>query len=207
MTEPPSSTSWWQGLASAVRAGWHWLRPPPVSLEHGLQQLHRVRQQIRSQESSLRMTLEEHRKNARQFAQANQPREAKLAIRLQLMHDGRIAALQKTLVAIETHIMTLESACLNTAVVAALQQGSSALGIEHEDKVDEVLQRLEEQSETTEHIMDTIGIPDCVEDARVEAELARLYDAQLPQAPQSALPAPAAASPVATSAAPVFLSQ
>lgn len=199
--------AWWQGLAGALRAGWHWLRPPPISLEDGLRQLHCVREQIRNQESSLRMTLEEHRRNAKQFAAANQPREAKLAIRLQLMHDGRIAALQKTLVAIETHIMTLESACLNTAVVEALQHGSSALGVEHEDRVDEVLQRLEEQSETTEHIMATIGVPDSVEDARVEAELARLYDAQLPDAPQTALPA-AQAKPAAAAApaAEVFLS-
>jgi hypothetical protein len=186
---------WTLGAAipQGLRAGWHWLRPPPISLREGLAKLYSVRDQIRNQESALRMTLEEHRKKATQYAAANQPREAKLAIRLQLMHDNRISALQKTLVAIETHVMTLESACLNTAVVEALQHGSVALGTEHEDRVDEVLQRLEEQSETTEHIMATIGMPDSVEDAKVEAELERLYCLQLPVAPAAALAAPAAA--------------
>ena len=138
----------------------------------------------------MRITLEDHRKKARQFAAAQQPREAKLAIRLQLMHDNRITALQKTLVAIETHVMTLESACLNTAVVEALQHGSVALGTENEDRIHEMLQRLEEQSETTDDIMATIGMPDSVEDAKVDAELARLCAAQLPLAPEGALAAP-----------------
>ena len=207
--EQPPSVLWHglAGLAAAVRAGWRWLRPAPISLHDGLAKLRAVREQIRMQESTLRMTLVEHQRHAQQYAAANQPREAKLAIRLQLMHDSRIAALQKTLVAIETHIMTLESACLNTAVVEALQHGSVALGTEHEDRVDEVLQRLEEQSETTESIMATIGVPDSVEDAKVEAELARLYQHQLPEAPvqfvASAQQRTSAAPPAAAAAVPV----
>jgi hypothetical protein len=194
MTEG-ASEPWWSGVASAVVAGWRWLRPLPISLHDGLAKLHAVREQIRHQESSMRMTLDEHRTHAEQFAAAHQPREAKLAIRLQLMYDNRITALQKTLVAIEIHVMTLESACLNTAVVDALQHGSVALGTEHEDRADELLQRLEEQSETTDSIMATIGMPDSVEDAKVEAELARLCAAQparlcaaLPVAPDTTLP-------------------
>ena len=171
-------------IPQKLHAGWRWLRPLPASLEEGIGGLREVRDQIRAREAALLGSVDLYRVRAAACAARDDARGARLAIKLQLMHDRQLATAQQTLVAIEAHIMALENAVMNQAVVSALQHGAVALGRPpDEDHVDDLLLTLEEQSESTQNIMRTLSTAEGeVAEEAVEAELERLCAQKLPQA-------------------------
>lgn len=180
-----------------VRAGWQWLHPPPASLEEGIDGLRTVRDSIREREAALLRSVDVYRERAGACAARGDARDARLAIKLQLMHDQQLSMAQQTLVAIEAHIMALENAVMNRAVVSALQHGAIALGRPpDEDHVDDLLLTLEERNESTANIMRTLSCPDQdVADDAVEQELQRLCSRHLPEAPIHALTPTAHSTP------------
>ena len=124
-----------------------------------------------------------------------------MQIRLRLLYDEQIRRTQRTLTAIESHLLAIQQALLNREVVVALHEGSRALGHRNqdEDMVDDVLEQLDEQHDQTRNIMSIIqeNPPDVSEldDDAIENELQGMMDSEileeismLPEAPTGGLP-------------------
>lgn len=136
-----------------------WFDTPPT-MEETIRRLESVREQVFQRESTLRETMEKHRRLASDYARQKQVREAKMQIRLRLLYDNQVMAVQKTLTAIESHLVAIQSANLNREVFLALHDSSRALGkgsLQDEDAVDDVLERLDEQHLQSQNIMDIIN--------------------------------------------------
>lgn len=176
---------------------------PPPPMEDTVAKLESVRETVANREARLWEKMEHHRERATNYAAGGKVREARMQIRLRQMYDGQIQNTQRTLTAIESHLVAIQSAVLNREVFLALHEGSRALGHRghDEDAVDEVLETLDEQHDRTRAIMDIIqeNPPDAssLDDEAIESELAQLMvppstgDTEilaLPAAPTTALP-------------------
>lgn len=190
------------GLASMT--GSLFSRPePPPPMEDTVAKLERVRETVVERERRLWEKMEHHRDRAAEHAGRGNLREAKMQIRLRMLYDGQIQNTQRTLTAIESHLVAIQSAVLNREVFLALHEGSRALGHRghDEDAVDDVLAELDEQHDQTRAIMDIIqeNPPDAAsldEDA-IESELALLMcpTAEPPPPEMLILPAPPTTDP------------
>ena len=154
---------------------------PPPSMEETVSRLERVRDSMLSREEALWEKMESHRKKAGEFAKDRKLREAKMQIRLRMLYDSQIARNQQTLTVIESHLLAIQSAVMNKEVFLALNQGSKALGNRSSvDHVDEVMEALDEQHDTTREMMDIIqhtqtgADASMLDDDAIENELAEL---------------------------------
>lgn len=168
------------------------------SMEETIGRLENVRKQVCTREEILRKKMEHHRELAKKYATERQVREARMQIRLRLLYDSQVSSVQKTLTAIESHLIHLQSASLNREVFLALHDSSRALnggGIQDEEMVDVVLEKLEDQHEQTQQIMDLINtVPldvNSLAEDDIENELKYLMDgdsggtnAEIPTLPQ-----------------------
>ena len=105
-----------------------------------------------------------------------------MQIRLRLLYDNQLVNVQKTLTAIESHVIAVQSASLNRDVFLALNDSSRALGdnIQDEEFVDDVLETLDEQTNNAQHIMELINSKpldvSALEDDDIEHELKSLMN-------------------------------
>ena len=106
-----------------------------------------------------------------------------MEIRLRLLYDNQVLAVQKILTAIESHLVAIQSASLNREVFLALHDSSRALGnggIQDDDMVDDVLEKLDEQHDRSREIMNIISTQPLdatsLTDDDVDAELKMLMD-------------------------------
>ena len=104
-----------------------------------------------------------------------------MEIRLRLLYDNQVLAVQKTFTAIESHLVAIQSASLNREVFLALHDSSRALGkgsIQDDDMVDDVLDKLDEQHDRSREIMNIISTQpldaSSLTDDDVDAELKTL---------------------------------
>ena len=136
-----------------------WFASPSLTMEETIAQLECVRGKVYQREKNLREQMEEHRALAIEYAKKKQKREAKMQIRLRLLYDNQLVNVQKTLTAIESHVIAVQSASLNRDVFLALNDSSRTLGdnIQDEEFVDDVLDTLDEQTNNAQHIMDLIN--------------------------------------------------
>lgn len=184
----------------AVGRGLAWLTTPsvpPPSMHETVESLSSVRQAVAKREEELQAKMVEHRAKAKEYAENNQIREARLQIRLRLLYDSQVQNVQRTLTAIESHLCALQSAELNRSVLVALHDSSRALGHRGYDdgQVDDMLEKLDEQHAQTRDILDMINTPTLdaasLDDADIDAELQALVPAkpasplQFPQVPQT----------------------
>ena len=176
---------------------------PPPPMEDTVNKLEHVRGTVVEREQRLWTKMEHHRDSAAEHANRGNLREAKMQIRLRMLYDGQIQNTQRTLTAIESHLVAIQSAVLNREVFLALHEGSRALGHRgHDDgAVDDVLAELDEQHDQTRAIMDIIqeNPPDAAsldEDA-IDNELALLMGptTQLPPPEMFILPMPPTTDP------------
>ena len=181
---------------------------PPPAVEETVVKLERVRDTVAARERSLWERMEGHRERAMEYAAEGNVREARMQIRLRMLYDGQIQNTQRTLTAIESHLVAIQSAVLNREVFLALHEGSRALGHRgyDEDVVDDVLETLDEQHDQTRTIMDLIqeNPPDAssLDADAIEDELSRLLEPSvnlvanlvLPVAPMTVLPSSASAT-------------
>lgn len=167
-------------IGTAAMTGVMWMRTPgspPPTMEDTIQRLERVRESVNSREEALWQKMETHRKRAQEYAKQKKMREARMQIRLRLLYDEQIRRTQRTITAIESHLLAIQQALLNREVVVALHEGSRALGHrnEDEDMVDDVLEQLDEQHDQTRNIMSIIqeNPPDVsdLDDDAIENEL------------------------------------
>lgn len=180
----------WRLIASTpgwVSLSW-WASDPAPTIEETIERLERVRQQVCDREKALRERMESHRDRALVFAEKKQVREARMEIRLRLLYDNQVLAVQKTLTAIESHLVAIQSASLNREVFLALHDSSRALGkgsIQDDDMVDDVLDKLDEQHDRSREIMNIIStqpldassLTDDDVDAELKTLMARKCDA------------------------------
>ena len=170
-------------------------RPPPT-MEETITRLERVREQVNTREEALWAKMEVHRDRAQQYAKEQKMREGSMQIRLRLLYDEQIRRTQRTLTAIESHLLAIQQALLNREVVVALHEGSRALGhrSHDEDLVDDVLEQLDEQHDQTRNIMNIIQEhpPDVsdLDDDTVEQELQRMIAKPIEEEMDLLLPAP-----------------
>lgn len=159
-----------------------WFTSPSLTMEETIAQLECVREKVYQREKNLRERMEEHRSLAIEYAKKKQKREAKMQIRLRLLYDNQLVNVQKTLTAIESHVIAVQSASLNRDVFLALNDSSRALGdnIQDEDFVDDVLETLDEQTNNAQHIMELINSKpldaSALEDDEIENELKSLMN-------------------------------
>lgn len=190
------------GVVSLASALFSRAEEPPPPMEDTVAKLESVRETVASREARLWEKMENHRERAANFAAGGKVREARMQIRLRQMYDGQIQNTQRTLTAIESHLVAIQSAVLNREVFLALHEGSRALGHRghDEDAVDEVLESLDEQHDQTRAIMDIIqeNPPDAssLDDEAIESELAQLM------APPAAAPEMLVLPPVPTTTLP-----
>ena len=161
-----------------------WFASPSLTMEETIAQLECVREKVYQREKNLRERMEEHRSLAIEYAKKKQKREAKMQIRLRLLYDNQLVNVQKTLTAIESHVIAVQSASLNRDVFLALNDSSRALGdnIQDEDFVDDVLETLDEQTNNAQHIMELINSKpldiSALEDHDIEDELKSLMEVE-----------------------------
>ena len=161
-----------------------WFASPSLTMEETIAQLECVREKVYQREKNLRERMEEHRSLAIEYAKKKQTREAKMQIRLRLLYDNQLVNVQKTLTAIESHVIAVQSASLNRDVFLALNDSSRALGdnIQDEDFVDDVLETLDEQTNNAQHIMELINSKpldiSALEDHDIEDELKSLMEVE-----------------------------
>lgn len=159
-----------------------WFAPPSLTMDETIAQLECVREKVYQREKNLREQMEEHRSLAIEYAKKKQTREAKMQIRLRLLYDNQLVNVQKTLTAIESHVIAVQSASLNRDVFLALNDSSRALGdnIQDEEFVDDVLETLDEQTNNAQHIMELINSKpldvSALEDDDIEHELKSLMN-------------------------------
>lgn len=159
-----------------------WFASPSLTMDETIAQLECVREKVYQREKNLREQMEEHRTLAIEYAKKKQTREAKMQIRLRLLYDNQLVNVQKTLTAIESHVIAVQSASLNRDVFLALNDSSRALGdnIQDEDFVDDVLETLDEQTNNAQHIMELINSKpldvSALEDDDIEHELKSLMN-------------------------------
>ena len=187
-------------VGSAIPRLWGPGTPTPT-IEDTIQRLERAREQVNRREEALWDKMETHRTRAQEYAKQNKMREARNSIRLRLLYDEQIRRTQRTLTAVESHLLAIQQALLNRQVVVALHEGSRALGHRHEneDMVDDMLEQLDEQHDQTRNIMSIIQEhpPDVSEldDGAIENELQGMIEGEriremqaFPDCPTGALP-------------------
>ena len=160
-----------------------WASHPAPTIDETILRLERVREQVCNREKALRERMESHRDRALTYAEKKQVREARMEIRLRLLYDNQVLAVQKILTAIESHLVAIQSASLNREVFLALHDSSRALGnggIQDDDMVDDVLEKLDEQHDRSREIMNIISTQPLdatsLTDDDVDAELKMLMD-------------------------------
>lgn len=138
---------------------WHSGKAP--TMDETIDRLERVRLQVEAREQALRDKVDMHRAKALDFAKRHLKREARMQIRLRMLYDNQVVAVQRILTAIEGHLVCVQSASLNREVFLCLHDSSRALGSattdDEFDKVDDVLSTLDDQHDQTRQIMDMIS--------------------------------------------------
>ena len=75
-----------------------------------------------------------------------------------MLYDNQVMVVQQILTAIAGHLIAIQAASLNREVYLALHDSSRALGSSDEDKVETILDKLDEQHGDTRNIMDMISM-------------------------------------------------
>jgi hypothetical protein len=157
-------------------------------LENGLLQLKNVRDAVNLREAQLRESAKEYCTRAMLFKKNNLIREAKVMVKIYMLYDLQVKHCQDTISAIESHIISLETAAINKQVCAALKDSSMIEGVDiiDEDILDNAVDKLSDRNETTGEFIRALGnTPGLVDltDEEIEAEMTKLDLANLPNTP------------------------
>ena len=161
-------------------------------LQNGLLQLKNARDAVNLREAQLRESVKEYSTRAMLFKKKHLVREARVMVKLYMLYDLQVQHCQDTISAIESHIISLETAALNKQVCSALKDSSlvSGMDIIDEDVLDNAVDRLSDRNESTGEFIRTLGTtPGMVDlsDDDIESELNKLDLMALPD-PPSELP-------------------
>nr|QFG75062.1 MAG: hypothetical protein [Megaviridae environmental sample] len=157
-------------------------------LENGLLQLKNARDAVNLREAQLRESVKEYSTRAMLFKKKNLIREAKVMVKLYMLYDLQVKHCQDTISAIESHIISLETAAINKQVCAALKDSSMIEGVDiiDEDILDNAVDKLSDRNETTGEFIRALGnTPGLIDltDEEIEAEMTKLDLAILPDTP------------------------
>lgn len=160
-----------------------WIRQRVPTIEDTVQNLETIKGLVSSRENELRSKTQEHLSNAEIYAKDGKMHDARVQIRLKMLYENQLRHTQRTLTAISSHLVSLQSAELNRSVYLALNDSSRALGYRGhtEDSVDQVLERLDDAHAQTEEIMQLITTSPndhVFDESDIDAELERLVPAK-----------------------------
>jgi paraquat-inducible protein B len=159
-----------------------------MRLENGLLQLKNARDAVNLREAQLRESVKEYSTRAMLFKQKRLIREAKVMVKLYMLYDLQVKHCQDTISAIESHIISLETAAINKQVCAALKDSSLVEGVHiiDEDMLDNAVDKLSDRNETTGEFIRALGnTPGLVDltDEDIEKELTKLEVQDMPDVP------------------------
>lgn len=185
-------TALWMAPRALVRA-WQWTQPP--SIEDTLRDIAAVRDDVRSRlQASHRSASDE----AAAALRATDDEQARVHVRLKLMHDAHSRVLQGTLLSLQEHLLSLETSAVHRDVVGALRSGAHAAQRQHvgstDATVDEAADSLAECRDTSEAVLDALrasGAQGDVQHDRVEAELSLIRERNADCRHRLAIEAPA----------------
>ena len=128
-------------------------------LENGLLQLKNARDAVNLREAQLRESVKEYSTRAMLFKKKKLIREAKVMVKLYMLYDLQVKHCQDTISAIESHIISLETAAINKQVCSALKDSSLVGGMDiiDEDILDNAVDRLSDRNESTGEFIRTLG--------------------------------------------------
>tara|TARA_B110000090_G_scaffold82809_1_gene94257 strand:+ start:2147 stop:2824 length:678 start_codon:yes stop_codon:yes gene_type:complete len=153
-----------------------YIYPARLTLEESIEQLLSVRESVRTREHQLREDITQHERRARECVETTLIREARMSIKFKLIYEAQLDRVQRTLTALETHLLTLQNAVLNRQVFTVLRCGNRALSPIDEDMAENVVEDLHDLQERTNDILQLLSVSDAVEadDDTVESELRRM---------------------------------
>ena len=157
-------------------------------LQNGLLQLKNARDAVNLREAQLRESVKEYSTRAMLFKQKHLLREARVMVKLYMLYDLQVKHCQDTISAIESHIISLETAAINKQVCSALKDSSLVGGMDiiDEDILDNAVDRLSDRNESTGEFIRTLGttpgMVDLSEDD-IDSELNKLELMALPDPP------------------------
>ncbi|KAH7908493.1 vacuolar-sorting protein SNF7 [Hygrophoropsis aurantiaca] len=159
-------------------------RDPKQSARDAIVGLRQQLQMIEKKEDYLTKKIEEELKKAKANAVSNKA-VATQALRRKKATEQELDRLAGQRLQLESQINTLESANLNAETMAAMKKASDALEVIHKHaditKVDETMQRIQEQRDIANEIADAISGPPISEldEDDLKQELADLEQEQL----------------------------
>ncbi|KAH7930100.1 vacuolar-sorting protein SNF7 [Leucogyrophana mollusca] len=159
-------------------------RDPKQSARDAIVGLRQQLQMIEKKEDYLQKKIDEELKKAKANAVSNKS-VATQALRRKKATETELDRLGGQRLQLESQINTLESANLNAETMAAMKKASDALAVIHKyadvTKVDETMQRIQEQRDIANEIADAISGPltSELDEDDLKAELAELEQEQL----------------------------
>ncbi|KJR89114.1 charged multivesicular body protein 4 [Sporothrix schenckii 1099-18] len=140
---------------------------------------------LQKRESHLQSQIDQQDALARKNVTSNK-NAAKAALRRKKAHEHSLEQTQAQIGTLEQQVNAIESANINRETLAAMERAATAMKQIHggltPEKVDETMERIQEQNQLSEEIVNAITsnqIGEAVDDADLEEELEQLQQEQL----------------------------
>lgn len=198
----------WFGRKSAAP-----VRTGPVATADTISKLREQLDSLEKRELHIAKKIALQVQEAKQKSAAKDKRGAIFALKRKKMYEAEVEKLQGARMTLETQVMTLESAHVNMETFTALRSGAEQMKAIHGqmnvDKVDNIMDNIQEEMATADEIGRAISQPlgsQLYDDDELEDELREMEELELEEKtlePIAATPAEAAKVPPATVAAAV----
>ncbi|EPE05496.1 vacuolar-sorting protein snf7 [Ophiostoma piceae UAMH 11346] len=140
---------------------------------------------LQKREAHLQTQIDQQDAIARKNVTTNK-NAAKAALRRKKAHEHSLEQTQAQIGTLEQQVNAIESANINRETLAAMERAASAMKTIHggltPEKVDETMERIQEQNQLSEEIVNAITanpIGEAIDDADLEDELEQLQQEQL----------------------------
>ncbi|KAG3101263.1 hypothetical protein PI124_g5812 [Phytophthora idaei] len=187
-------------------------RTGPVATADTIRKLREQLESLEKRELHIVKKIALQLQEAKQKSAAKDKRGAIFALKRKKMYEAEVEKLQGARMTLETQVMTLESAHVNMETFTALRSGAEQMKAIHGqmnvDKVDNIMDDIQEEMATADEIGRAISQPlgsQLYDDDELEDELREMEELELEEKtlePVAATPAEAARAPAAPVAAP-----
>ncbi|GMF15419.1 unnamed protein product [Phytophthora lilii] len=188
-------------------------RTGPVATAETIRKLREQLESLEKRELHIVKKIALQLKEAKQKSAAKDKRGAIFALKRKKMYEAEVEKLQGARMTLETQVMTLESAHVNMETFTALRSGAEQMKAIHGqmnvDKVDNIMDDIQEEMATADEIGRAISQPlgsQLYDDDELEDELREMEELELEEKtlePVAATPAEAVAAAARAPPAPV----
>ncbi|OWY98246.1 hypothetical protein PHMEG_00031031 [Phytophthora megakarya] len=186
------------------------VRTGPVATAETIRKLREQLESLEKRELHIVKKIALQLQEAKQKSAAKDKRGAIFALKRKKMYEAEVEKLQGARMTLETQVMTLESAHVNMETFTALRSGAEQMKAIHGqmnvDKVDNIMDDIQEEMATADEIGRAISQPlgsQLYDDDELEDELREMEELELEEKtlePVAATPAEAARAPPAPAA-------